>query len=59
MGGVALRWEHTIKQILQVRREGTNCIYLVQDRVHWRNLVSTVMDSQVEYFMLKSNCSLE
>jgi hypothetical protein len=42
------RWEDNIKMDLrEIGIDGANWIRLVQDRVHWRAIVSTVMNLRV------------
>jgi hypothetical protein len=44
------RWEDNIKMDLRkTGTDGTNWIWLVQDRVQWQAFVSTVMNLQVPY----------
>jgi hypothetical protein len=42
------RWEDNIKMDLrEIGIDGTNWILLARDRVHWRDLVNTVMNLRV------------
>jgi len=42
------RWEDNIKMDLsEIGIDGTNWIWLVQDRVQWRDFVNTVMNLQI------------
>jgi hypothetical protein len=48
LGRPRRRWDDNIKMDLRERGiDGTNWIRLAQDRVHWRDFVSTVMNLRV------------
>jgi hypothetical protein len=48
LGRSRCRWEDNIKMDLrEIGIDGTNWIWLAQDRIHWRALVNTVMNLRV------------
>jgi len=45
---LGLRWEDNIKMnVREIRIDGENWIWLAQDRVQWRDFVSTAMNLRV------------
>jgi hypothetical protein len=48
LGRPRRRWEDNIKlDLRKMRIDGANWIQLAQDRVHWRDLVNTLMNLRV------------